>query len=60
MDSIDMHLHSLFSPKIRVATFNGALELAFFMLGLDMVMKCSVTLEQLVTGVTLVPDLYGF
>ena len=30
----------------------------FFMLGLDMVMEFSVTLEQLVTGVTLVPDLF--
>ena len=58
MDSIDMFLHSLFGPKIRVTTFNGALKTLFFMLVLDMVMECSVTLEQLVTGVTLVPDLF--
>ena len=58
MDSIDMLLHSLFGPKIRITTFNRTSESAFFMLELDMVMECSVTLEQLVTGVTLVPDLF--
>ena len=53
-----MLLHSLFGPKIRITTFNGALESSLLMLELDMVMERSVTLEQLVAGVTFMPDLF--
>ena len=53
-----MLLHSLFGTEVGVTTFNGALESSLFVFDLNMVMECSVTLEQLVTGVTLVSNLF--
>ena len=53
-----MLFHSLLGSEIRIATFNGALESPLLVLDLNVVMECSVTLEQLVTGVTLVSNLF--